>query len=131
MKSTDIVSSTKSAERRLGAAVAGTARPSRRRRAIFDQASQLGLKGLQRNAELLDRAAKDAAHPIKHKFLDQKKVTSAEVKLTKAANVAARRRAWADRDRAALALRVLANVLLNLMVFSALLFGLLWWIDVI
>ncbi|MEM9716790.1 MAG: hypothetical protein AAF826_09765 [Pseudomonadota bacterium] len=129
MKPNTIKSSTKSAERRLGAAVAGAERPPRRRRAIFERASRLGFKGLRRNAELLDEAASDAAHPVKHKFVDRKKVSSSEARLTKAANMAARRKTWADRDRSALFLRGAATVILNLIVFGAVLAGLLWWIN--
>ena len=128
MKPTEIQSNTKAAERRLGVAVAGSERPSRRRNTIFAQASKLGLKGLKRDAEVLDQAAKDAAHPIKHKFVDRKAVSSAEAHLTKAANQASRRRAWADRDRGALAWRAVANILLNIIVFAVLLGLLLRWI---
>lgn len=130
MKPTEITSSKKTAERRLGVAVAGSDRPSRRRRAIFDQASKLGLKGLKHNADILDKAAADAAHPIKRKFVDRRKVSDAQSQLTKAANQASRRRAWADRDRGALVFRNFANTLLNLVIFGALLTGLLFWIGV-
>ncbi|MEO1564427.1 MAG: hypothetical protein AAFR98_13405 [Pseudomonadota bacterium] len=131
MRGHRIETNKRSAERRLGSAVAGSTQPVRRRRAIFDQASKLGLKNAQRHAELLDRAAKDADHPVKHKFVDQKQVITAEAKLSKAVNVAARRKAWAERDRGALALRGVANVILNLLIFCATLTFVLFWIGVI
>lgn len=131
MKASDIASSTRSAEIKLGRAVAGEARPSRRRSAIFSQASKLGLRGLQRNAKILDTASQDASHPIKHKFVDQKKVTAAQAELAKAANRASRRRSWHDRDRGALAFRNFANTVLNLLIAAGLLWGMLIWIGAI
>ncbi|MEO0344432.1 MAG: hypothetical protein AAF198_13440 [Pseudomonadota bacterium] len=115
----------------MGLAVAGSDRPARSRQAIFNQASRLGLKGLRRDVDVLDKAAADSAHPLKHKFVDQRKVYTTEAKLTKAANVAARRRAWVERDRGAMALRSIANVLLNLICFAAIFGAVLKWIGVI
>jgi len=126
-----ITSKSKAAERRLSNAVAGSERPSRRRRVVFDQASQLGLKSVKRDVDYLDRAAMDASHPIKHKFVSNKRVADTQAHLARTAAQASRRRAWADRDRGALFLRGFANVLLNLVLAAAILGAALYWIGAI